>query len=59
MAAAPRWLPSASCWTTGLYAYTHWHTILIIPPLIITEEQLAEGFAILDEALNIADKAVR
>jgi len=41
----------------SLYLYTHWHTILIIPPLIITEEQLAEGFAVLDQALKISDKA--
>ncbi len=43
----------------GVYLYTHWHTILIIPPLIITEEQLAEGFQVLDEALAITDAAVR
>jgi taurine--2-oxoglutarate transaminase len=42
----------------GLYAYTHWHTILVIPPLIIDESQLAEGFAALDKALEIADAAV-
>ena len=42
----------------GLFIYTHWHTILIIPPLIITKEQLADGFAILDEALSITDKSV-
>jgi taurine--2-oxoglutarate transaminase len=41
----------------GLYVYTHWHTVLIIPPLIITEEQLKEGFAILDDALAITDAA--
>lgn len=42
----------------GLYAYTHWHTILVIPPLIIDEEQLAEGFATLNKALEIADAVV-
>jgi taurine--2-oxoglutarate transaminase len=41
----------------GLYIYTHWHTVLVIPPLIINEEQLKEGFAILDEALAITDQA--
>jgi taurine---2-oxoglutarate transaminase len=41
----------------GLYAYTHWHTLLIIPPLPITEEQLSEGFAIIDRALEITDAA--
>ena len=28
------------------------------PPLCITEEQLAEGFEILDRALDITDQAV-
>lgn len=46
-----------TCLEKGLFLYTHWHTVLIIPPLIITEEQLKEGFAILDEALGITDKA--
>ena len=41
----------------GLFLYSHWHTLLIIPPLIITESQLAQGFAILDKALSITDKA--
>jgi taurine--2-oxoglutarate transaminase len=43
----------------GLYIYTHWHTVLVIPPLPITEEQLAEGFAVLDKALEITDQAVK
>ncbi len=45
------------CLDQGLFVYTHWHTILIIPPLIITEDQLKEGFAILDKALELTDKA--
>ena len=40
----------------GVFLYTHWHTVLIIPPLIITEEQLAQGFAVLDKALEITDE---
>ena len=43
----------------GLFLYTHWHTLLIIPPLIITEEQLQEGFTILDAALSNTDKSIR
>ncbi len=43
----------------GVYVYTHWHTVLIIPPLIINEEQLAEGFAVLDKALEITDAALQ
>jgi taurine--2-oxoglutarate transaminase len=43
----------------GLFVYAHWHTILIIPPLIITEEQLAEGFDILDKALSTTDESIK
>lgn len=46
------------CLDHGLFLYTHWHTVLIIPPLIITEEQLKDGFAVLDKALEITDRTV-
>jgi taurine--2-oxoglutarate transaminase len=48
-----------TCLANGLYLYTHWHTVLIIPPLPITEAQLMEGFAVLDQALQETDKAVK
>src|SRR5512141_1379063 len=47
------------CMDQGLFLYTHWHTLLIIPPLIINEEQLKEGFDILDKALAFTDKAAK
>ena len=47
------------CLDHGLFLYTHWHTVLIIPPLIITEEQLREGFNVLDKALEITDKSTK
>jgi taurine--2-oxoglutarate transaminase len=36
----------------------HWDSFFTNPPLCITEEQLEEGFSIIDEALAIADRAV-
>jgi taurine--2-oxoglutarate transaminase len=45
------------CLEHGLFLYTHWHTVLVIPPLIITEVQLQEGMEVLDRALDITDKA--
>ncbi len=42
----------------GLYTFVRWHTIMTNPPLCIKEEELAEGFAIIDKALDIADQAV-
>lgn len=47
------------CIDNGLFLYTHWHTVLIIPPLIITEEQLQEGFSVLDKALKYTDDVVK
>jgi taurine--2-oxoglutarate transaminase len=44
------------CFDHGLFLYTHWHTVLIIPPLVIDERQLKEGFDILDKALEITDR---
>jgi taurine--2-oxoglutarate transaminase len=46
------------CLDHGLFLYTHWHTVLIIPPLIINERQLKEGFDVLDQALEITDDSV-
>jgi taurine--2-oxoglutarate transaminase len=42
----------------GLYTMVHWWTLMTNPPLPITEEQLGEGFEIIDRALRIADEAV-
>lgn len=40
----------------GVYLYTHWNIILLIPPLIITEGELAEGFDVIEKAIKITDK---
>jgi len=41
----------------GLYTFVRWNTFFTNPPLTISEEQLREGFAILDRGLAIADDA--
>lgn len=48
-----------ACLEDGLFLSTHWHTALIIPPLIINEAQLQEGMHTLDKALSITDKAAK
>jgi taurine--2-oxoglutarate transaminase len=45
--------------TNGLYAFIHWNTILLLPPLIINEKQMDEGFSIIDQALEMTDKSCR
>jgi taurine---2-oxoglutarate transaminase len=42
----------------GLYTLVRWNTFFTNPPLCITEKELREGFAIIDRALEITDKAV-
>ena len=43
----------------GLYTFLRWHSIMTNPPLCITEDELKEGFAIIDKALDLADQGVR
>jgi taurine--2-oxoglutarate transaminase len=42
----------------GLYTFVRWNTFFTNPPLCITEEQLREGFAIIDKGLELTDRAV-
>ena len=42
----------------GLYTLVRWNYFYTNPPLPITEEQLREGFEVIDRALDITDKAV-
>jgi taurine---2-oxoglutarate transaminase len=42
----------------GLYTFVRWNYFFTNPPLSITEDELREGFAIIDRALTIADQAV-
>lgn len=42
----------------GVYVNMHWNQVMTNPPLCISEAQLAEGFAVLDAALEITDRAV-
>jgi taurine--2-oxoglutarate transaminase len=43
----------------GLYTFVRWNYFFTNPPLCITEEELREGFAIVDKALAITDAAVQ
>ena len=49
---------AASLREQGLYTFVRWNAISTNPPLTITEAQLADGFGIIDRALDLADPAV-
>lgn len=40
----------------GLFTFVRWHSFMCNPPLCITEEQLREAYAIIDECLDITDQ---
>jgi taurine--2-oxoglutarate transaminase len=42
----------------GLFTFVRWNYFFTNPPLCITEEELREGMAIIDRALDITDKAL-
>jgi taurine--2-oxoglutarate transaminase len=42
----------------GLYTLVRWHTFFTNPPLSITEQELNDGFDVIDRGLEIADRAV-
>jgi taurine---2-oxoglutarate transaminase len=43
----------------GLYTFVRWNAFFTNPPLCINDEQLREGFAIIDKGLEITDRAVQ
>ncbi|MCC7179856.1 MAG: aminotransferase class III-fold pyridoxal phosphate-dependent enzyme [Acidobacteria bacterium] len=42
----------------GLYTFVRWNTFFTNPPLCITEAELREAFAIIDEGLALTDAAI-
>jgi taurine--2-oxoglutarate transaminase len=50
---------AASLLKDGLSTFVRWNWIFCAPPLIITEEQIDEGLAIIDKALRITDAVAR
>lgn len=42
----------------GLFTFVRWNNFMCNPPLCITEEQLREAYAIIDECLDVTDRFV-
>jgi len=55
-AAAPMAELAAACRERGLWPFIHFNRVHVVPPCTITRDDLAEGLAILDEALATADR---
>jgi taurine--2-oxoglutarate transaminase len=46
----------AFCKQQGMWPFTHFNRIHVVPPCTTSEADIRTGLAIIDEALNIADK---
>ena len=54
--AAPMNEFAAACKSRGLFPFTHFNRTHVVPPCTVSETELLEGVAILDEALDVADR---
>jgi len=47
---------AAACRSRGLWPFIHFNRTHVVPPCTTTADEIGEGIAILDEALEVADK---
>ncbi|MDT4932487.1 MAG: taurine---2-oxoglutarate transaminase [Pseudonocardiales bacterium] len=47
---------AAACKQRGLWPFTHFNRTHVVPPCTTTADEVREGIAILDEALDVADR---
>jgi taurine--2-oxoglutarate transaminase len=55
-AAAPMNELVAECKRLGLWPFTHFNRTHVVPPCTTSADEIAEGMAILDQALDVADR---
>ena len=54
-AAAPMNELAAACKQRGLWPFTHFNRLHVVPPLTISDDDMRTGLAIIDDALTVAD----
>ncbi len=57
-AAGPMTELVAACKERGLWPFTHFNRMHVVPPCTISVEEMHEGLAIIDDALAVADRYV-
>jgi len=58
VAAAPMTELSVACKQRGLWPFTHFNRMHVVPPITTTDDDMREGLAIIDDALAVADAHV-
>jgi taurine--2-oxoglutarate transaminase len=46
---------AAACKERGLWPFTHFNRMHVVPPCTVTPDEVREGIAIIDDVLSIAD----
>jgi len=46
---------AAACKAKNLWPFTHFNRLHVVPPLVISDQEMRDGLAIIDEALDVAD----
>jgi taurine---2-oxoglutarate transaminase len=54
-AAGPMNELAAACKQRGLWPFTHFNRMHVVPPITTSDDEVREGLAIIDEALAVAD----
>ena len=57
--AAPMVEFAAACKSRGLWPFAHFNRTHVTPPCTTSAEEIREGIAVLDEALEVADRYTR
>jgi taurine--2-oxoglutarate transaminase len=52
---APMAALSAACKQRGLWPFVHFNRMHVVPPITISDDDMREGLAIIDDALSVAD----
>ncbi len=55
-AAKPMTELAAACKAKGLWPFTHFNRMHVVPPITISADEVRDGIAIIDEALDVADR---
>ena len=54
--AAPMAEFAAACKQRGVWPFTHFNRTHVVPPLTISDDDMREGLAVIDEALAVTDR---
>ncbi|MGH9270543.1 MAG: aspartate aminotransferase family protein [Ilumatobacteraceae bacterium] len=55
-AAAPMGELAAACKQRGVWPFTHFNRLHVVPPLTISDDDMRTGLNVIDEALEVADR---